>query len=215
VITLRETIGCVVRLRNVWLLCIATAGVSGCVNGMLGYLPMYLRGLNWPPASADSTLASFHAASLICAIPIALLSDRIGNRRCVLMVSVLLIGIGTGLLGFVGGVLISVAVLMAGITRDGFMAVTMTSIIEVRGVGARFAGTAVGLNISIMGIANFLAPPAGNWLATFGPGIPFLLWACLAVSGFVAYLFLQQPKAGYTARTLDGNRELHRPSVSS
>ena len=34
--TLREAIGHVVRLRNVWLLCIATAGVSGGVNGVLG-----------------------------------------------------------------------------------------------------------------------------------------------------------------------------------
>jgi len=205
VVTFWKAIGCVVRLRDVWLLCIATAGVSGCVNGMLGYLPLYLRGLDWGPTIADSTLASFHAASLCCAIPIALLSDRIGSRRSVLMASVLLIGIGTGLLGLVGGVLISVAVLMAGITRDGFMAVTMTSIIEVRGVGARLAGTAVGLNISIMGIANFFSPPAGNWLAKLGSGIPFLFWACLAVLSFFAYLFLQQPKLGYIGSTKDRN----------
>jgi hypothetical protein len=38
-ITFREAIGQVMRLRNVWILCIATAGVSGCVNGMLGFLP--------------------------------------------------------------------------------------------------------------------------------------------------------------------------------
>ena len=28
---------------------------------MLGYLPLYLRGLDWAPAVADGTLASFHA----------------------------------------------------------------------------------------------------------------------------------------------------------
>jgi nitrate/nitrite transporter NarK len=62
-ITLREAIAHVTRLRNVWILCIATAGVSGCVNGMLGFLPLYLRDLGWEPAIADSTLASFHAAA--------------------------------------------------------------------------------------------------------------------------------------------------------
>ncbi|MEE4600320.1 MAG: MFS transporter, partial [Desulfobacteraceae bacterium] len=127
----REALGHVIRLRNVWVLCIATAAVSGGVNGMLGFLPLYLRDLGWQPAMADGTLASFHAASMLCAIPIALFSDRVGSRRGVLMAAALLIAIGIGLLGFAGGVMISAAVLLAGIARDGFMAITMTAIIEV------------------------------------------------------------------------------------
>ncbi|MCP4420955.1 MAG: MFS transporter [Chloroflexi bacterium] len=181
------------RLRDVWILCIATAGVSGCVNGALGFLPLYLRDLGWEPAIADSALASFHAASMLFAIPIALLSDRIGSRRRVLMAAALLIGMGTGLLGFASGALISVAVLVAGAARDGFMATTMTTIIEVKGVGARFAGSATGLVMSVMGIASVLAPPVGNWLAKFGTGLPFLFWASLAFFGFVPYLFLRRP----------------------
>ena len=195
-ITLRKAIGHVVHLRNVWMLCIATAGVSGGVNGVLGYLPLYLRGLGWEPAIADSTLASFHAASMLCAIPIALLSDRVGSRRGILMAAALLISTGTGLLGFASGVLISAAVLIAGIARDGFMAITMTAVIEEKGVGARFAGSAVGLNISLMGIANVFAPPAGNWLAQFGSGIPFLFWASLVFLAFVVYFFLRKPVIG-------------------
>jgi len=192
-ITYREAIGHVLRLGNVWLLCIATAGVSGCVNGMMGFLPLYLRDLGWQPAIADSTLASFHAASMLFAIPIALFSDRVGSRRGVLMAAALLIGTGTGLLGFASGVLISVAVLIAGIARDGFMAISMTAIIEVKGIGARFAGSATGLNMSVMAIASVFAPPVGNWLAKFGPGLPFLFWASFVFLGFVAYLFMRQP----------------------
>jgi cyanate permease len=192
-ITYREAIGHVMRLRNVWLLCMATAGVSGCVNGMMGFLPLYLRDLGWQPAIADSTLASFHAASMLFAIPIALFSDRVGSRRGVLMAAALLIGIGTGLLGFASGVLISVAVLIAGIARDGFMAISMTAIFEVKGIGARFAGSATGLNMSVMAIASVFAPPVGNWLAKYGSGLPFLFWASLVFLGFVAYLFLRQP----------------------
>jgi MFS family permease len=198
-ITFREAIGHVMRLRNVWLLCIATAGVSGCVNGMLGFLPLYLRDSGWEPTIADSTLASFHAVSMLFAIPIALLSDRVGSRRGVLMAAALLIGIGTGLLGFTSGVLISVAVLIAGISRDGFMAITMTAIIEEKGIGARFAGSAIGLNMSVMGIAGVFAPPVGNWLVKFGSGLPFLFWASLVFLGFVAYLFMRQPAIGSTS----------------
>jgi MFS family permease len=133
---------------------------------------------------------------MLCAIPIALLSDRIGSRRGVLMAAALLIGTGTGLLGFASGALISVAVLIAGIARDGFMAISMTAVIEEQGIGARFAGSATGLNISVMGIASVFAPPAGNWLAKFGSGLPFLFWASLVFSGFAAYFFLRPPAIG-------------------
>jgi MFS family permease len=200
-ITFRAAIGHVMHLRNVWILCLATAGVSGGVNGVLGYLPLHLRGLGWQPAVADGTLASFHAARMLFAIPIALLSDRVGSRRGVLMAAALLIGLGIGLLGFANGILISLAVLVAGITRDGFMAISMTAVIEEKGIGPRFAGSAVGLNISVLGIAGFLAPPAGNWLAKFGSGLPFLFWAALVFSGFVAYFFLRPPATGIEFRT--------------
>jgi cyanate permease len=193
-LSFREALGHVMRLRNVWILCIATGAVSGGVNGMLGFLPLYLRDLGWQPAIADSTLASFHAASMLCAIPIALFSDRVGSRRAVLMAAALLIAIGIGLIGLADGVLISAAVLLAGIARDGFMAITMTAIIEVKGIGARFAGSATGLAMSVMGIANFFAPPVGNWLAKFGSGIPFLFWASFVFLGFVAYLFSAKPE---------------------
>jgi cyanate permease len=193
-ITFGKAIGHVLRLRNVWILCIATAGVSGCVNGMLGFLPLYLRDLGWDPKIADSTLASFHAISMICAIPIALLSDRIGSRRGVLMTAALLISIGTGLIGFASGALISMAVLMAGISRDGFMAITMTAITEEKDIGADLAGTAIGLNMSLMGIAGVFTPPIGNWLAGYGAALPFLFWAALVVAGAIGYLFLRAPK---------------------
>ena len=191
-ITFADAIRHVIRFRNVWILCIATAGVSGCVNGMLGFLPLYLRGLGWEPAAADGTLASFHAVSMFFAIPIALLSDHVRSRRGILMAAALLIGIGTGLLGFASGVLISLAVLLSGISRDGFMAITMTAIIEEKGIGARFAGTAIGLNMSIMGVAGVFAPPMGNWLVKFGTGIPFLFWTSLMLLGFMGYFFMQR-----------------------
>ena len=184
-----EAIGHVIRLRDVWILCIATAGVSGCVNGLLGYLALHLRGLGWAPALADSTLASFHAISMIFAIPIALLSDRIGNRRGILAASAILIGIGTGLVGISNGVMISVAVLIAGLSRDGFMAITMTAAMEVKGVGARYAGTATGLIMTMMGFVNVFSPPIGNWLAQFGSGPPFIFWAALVISGSMGLIF--------------------------
>ncbi|MCP4628184.1 MAG: MFS transporter [bacterium] len=114
----------------------------------------------------------------------------IGSRRGVLMAAALLIGVGTGLLGFAGGLMISAAVLIAGMSRDGFMAMTMTAIIEEKGIGTKYAGSATGLNMTVMGISIVFAPPIGNWLAKFGSGLPFLFWASLVFLGFVDYFFM-------------------------
>lgn len=129
---------------------------------------------------------------MLFAIPAALLSDRLGSRRGIMMAGALLIGTGTGLLGVVGGVFIPLAVLMAGLSRDGFMAITMTAIIEVKGIGARFAGTAIGLSLSVMGVINVFSPPIGNWLERFGKGVPFLFWSSLVGVSLVCYFFLQR-----------------------
>lgn len=175
-------------IPNVWLLSFAMTGVASCVQGLLGYLPLYLIDLGWSEAGAGSALASFHAASMVAAIPITILSDRIGSRRGILIAAALFMATGTGLLAVVDGVLIWVAVVIAGAVRDGFMATAMTAMMEVEGVGVRFAGTATGFSLAWLGLGSVIAPPLGNSLARFGPGIPFLLWSGMALGGFLIYL---------------------------
>ncbi len=191
-LTLTAALGQVTKLSNVWRLSLATLGVTACIGGFLGYLPLYLRELGWPAATADSALAAFHAASLVAAIPIALLSDRLGTRKPVLMVAALLVTTGVGLVAVVQGVLIWPAVLLAGVVRDGYMAITMTAMMEVKGVGARYAGTATGLLMAVMGIGAVLAPPVGNSLAAISSSAPFVFWAGLALVGFGGYWFVRE-----------------------
>ena len=184
--SLRESLLRVGRLRNVWLLALAMFGIGGAIQGSLGYLPLYLRNEGWDPNTADSALASFHFASLLFTVPFTLLSDRLGVRRPLLLASALMLTVGFGLLSFVQGIIVWLAVIFAGITRDGYMATMMTLIIELRGVGPAFAGTATGFIMAISRIGSVVAPPLGNGLESFGAGLPFLFWAALALVGFAA-----------------------------
>jgi MFS family permease len=143
--SIRQTLAYVARIRNVWLLGLTILGISGCVQGVLGYLPLYLRGQGWPPASADGALAAFQGISMVCVIPIALLSDRLGTRKKVLVATALMTTLGVSLLSFASGAGVWLAVCLAGMVRDGFMAVFMTAVIETEGVGVTYAGTAVGM----------------------------------------------------------------------
>jgi MFS family permease len=129
---------------------------------------------------------------MIFVIPIALWSDRLGSRKTVLMAATLMIVAGVGLLSIVDGMMVWVAVSMAGLVRDGFMAVFMTVLIETEGVGARYVGTAMGLVMIFSGLGGLIAPPLGNSLARIAPGLPFIVWAALAAAGFWRLYLLKE-----------------------
>ncbi len=192
----RQALSRVVRIRAVWFLGLILVGQTGCVQGMLGYLPLYLRDIGWSGASADGALAAFNATSMMAVVPITLLSDRLfnrlGSRKEVLLGATLMTAIGVGLLSVVGGALVWVAVVVAGIVRDGFMAVLMTTIIETEEVGATYAGTAMGLVLTASRLASSASPPIGNSLAHINGGLPFVFWAALAAVALSGFYFTKQ-----------------------
>jgi MFS family permease len=193
-IPMRSAIWAVFGIRNILLSGFTLLGFSGCIQGVLGYLPLYLRQLGWHPALADGALASFHTISLFFSIPIALLSDRMGSRKKVLIAAALMTICSLGFLSFAQGILIWAAILAAGIVRDGFMAVFMASVIETEGVGTTLAGTATGLMMVFSSVGNLFSPPLGNALAEIYPGLPFLFWAFLAGLGLLSLLQVQEKR---------------------
>ncbi|PKN94107.1 MAG: hypothetical protein CVU44_06805 [Chloroflexi bacterium HGW-Chloroflexi-6] len=191
-LSMRKAVGHIVGLKYIWLLGLTLFGVSGAVQGILGYLPLYLRGIGWQPVHADGALSAFHTISMLFVLPIALWSDWLGSRKCLLLFATLMVALGSGLLSFASGGLVWTAVLLAGFVRDAFMAIFMTMVIETEGVGPAYAGTALGLTMAISGIGNVLAPPLGNSLASLWPGAPFVFWSGLTLFGMVCLLMVRK-----------------------
>ena len=198
-VSLRQAIAHVMKLRDVWLLGLSILCIGGCIQAVLGYLPLYLRGLGWPDVSADGALASFHTISMIFVIPITLWSDRLGARKRMLLGGALMFLAGVGLLSVVSGAVIWVAVGIAGLVRDGFMAIFMTMIIETDGVGPVYAGTATGFVMTFSFLGSFLAPPFGNSFAGIAPSAPFAFWAILIAAGIFSLSLTRRPQ-GITGR---------------
>jgi MFS family permease len=196
VVPFRQALSRVARIRDVWLLGFILMGQIGCVQGTLGYLSLYLREVGWAGASADGALALFHATSMMGVVPLALLSDRLGSRKAVLFMTALLTAAGVGMLSVAGGAVVWVAVVIAGIVRDGFMAVLMTAIIEAEGVGAEYAGTAMGLVLTLSRLIAFVSPPIGMSLADTKLSLPFVFWAGLATATLFVFYFLRQRRRG-------------------
>jgi len=193
-VSLKKGIPYVARIRNIWLVGFAMFGISACTEGTLGYLPLYLRRVGWPETLADSALAAFHGISLIAAIPIATLSDRLRLRRKMVMAATLMIAAGIGLLSFSTGSLVWLGVCVAGVVRDGFMAILMAMIIEVKGIGSKYTGTAIGFVMVFSRLGRLISPPLGNSLAEYDPAIPFMFWAVLALMGVLGFYFFKEER---------------------
>ena len=179
----RQSLSHIARLRDVWILGIALLGVGGGVQGFLGYLPLYLRGIDWSAARADAALSSFHAISLLAVIPLAVFAGRIGSKKHLLVIAALMTAVGIGLVSIVDGAIIWVAVLLAGVVRDSYMAIFMTTATELEGVGTLYVGTTLGLTFTLSRVGGLIAPPLGNSLASIDPRAPFVLWAAMALLG--------------------------------
>jgi len=202
-VSMRAAVSHVFQLKNIWLLGFTLFGVGGCIQGVLGYLPTYLRDIGWEAVRADGALSAFHTISMIFVLPVAIWSDKLSARKYLLLLAALMVAFGAGLLSFASGVWIWAAVLMAGFVRDAFMAIYLTMVIEIDGVGPVYAGTATGFTMAISGLGNFVAPPLGNSLAVLWPGAPFALWAGLAVLGMVCLSLVKEGSAKVGSSALE------------
>lgn len=208
-VSFRRSMTHLVKIRELWFLGLAVMGVSGGVQGVLGYLPLYLQSLGWTVSSIGGVLASFHVSSMIFVLPLTLLSDRLGSRSKILIGAALLTAIGIGLLSFVEGMIIWVTVIMIGSVRDGFMAIFFTSVNETRGVDSVYSGLAIGFAMFFMGVGNLIAPPLGNSLASqTNPGIPLIFWAALVIFGALCIFLASGRKLAMVNHKSEGIEEL-------
>jgi len=191
-ISFRKALKHVIQDKRVWLYGVVLLGFNGCVQGLLGYLPLYLREIGWAEASADGTVASFHGASMVFVIPLALLSDRLGKRKPFFVIATLTLAMGVGVLTYMQGDIIWGLVMVVGLFRDGFMAILVTAIIELEGIGSKYSGTAVGLALFLSAIGSIFSPPIGNSFAEWNLSAPFLFWAGLAALAFLAVNFIKE-----------------------
>lgn len=180
------------HIRGVWLIAIAMLGFAGCNKGVVGYLPLYLRSNGWTATAADGALAALNAAGTVAAIPLTLLSDKLGKRKAVLVPGVIITVIGVGALSVITGPVAWLPAILIGGVRDMIWAMAATMIVETDGVGLAYSGTAVGIVHMFTRIGYTISPPIGNSLETLHPGLAFVFWAGLAVVSLLGFAFVKE-----------------------
>jgi predicted MFS family arabinose efflux permease len=191
-VTMRQALSHVSRLRGVWILGFSFFGYLGCLQGVTGYLPLYLQEIGWSAGNADSALAAFNLAGAFGSIPLALLSDRLGMRKAVLLSLLVVSMLGVILLPFFENEVIWILAITIGFARDPCMMLFLVMSMESEGVSVVYAGTAMGLMNTIGRIGGGLSPPLGNSLAEVGTGAPFMFWGALALLAAVMLGFAKE-----------------------
>ena len=187
----------VTRYREIWGIVLGGLGVLGLMRGVVGYVPTYLREIGWNASDADTAITIFFLASLIGVVPLSHLSDRIGNRRIVMVTGSLMMSIGTALMFFVGDAFwgVMLAMVIAGFFFDSFMALKGASVTEIEGLEVNMMGSALGFMIMMQNVGATVVPPLGNTLSTIGLNVPFLLWACSGIFAVIALLTFRKRKS--------------------
>jgi len=116
---------------------------------------------------ADQTLATFFLVSLIGVMPLSLFSDRMRSRRIFMVVSIAVMSIGVLSFSIVDGILIWIALIVAGFFFDAYMSIHQAAAQEVDGISYQYVGTALGFIATLREAGGFMSPPIGNALAEY------------------------------------------------
>ena len=120
------------------------------------------------------------------------MSDKIGSRKLILYIGLIVALVCVGLLPIVEGGMIWVLMLLAGIFMDGFMSLIVTMLLETEGVGPIYSGTALGIVFTIVHIGSVGSPPLGNSLESISQEAPFFFWASLSIAALVTLSFIKE-----------------------
>jgi MFS family permease len=180
------------RVRPIWVVGITLLFRVGCLMGVTGYVPLYLRDfLNWGPGAADGTLSAFYAISAAVVVPLTFLSDRIHSRRKIMIPALVAAFVGTLLMPLADGALVWVLMIMHGMFLDTFMSLTTTLLMESKDIKPEYFGTAIGMVFTMGLVGAVSGPPIGALFTGISGSAPFYFWAGLAFVALVIFTFVK------------------------
>jgi sugar phosphate permease len=190
----RKALSTVVRIKEVWILGFILMTYWGANLGVGGYLPLYLRHAGWAPASADWAMTLFSGLGVVGVIPMVLFSDKIGSRKTIMIVTTVIIALCVGLMPVAGTAGTWVLLFICGLIRTAVSALANTLLFEIKGVGATYGGTAIGLTNTLGMLGAFAAAPIGNSFSSISNAMPLVFWAALAAAGLPLFWWLRENK---------------------
>ncbi|MBN1191380.1 MAG: MFS transporter [Dehalococcoidales bacterium] len=193
-IPLGQALSRVIRIKEVWVWGFLQLTFMGSMTGFGGYLALYLRNMGWTDVASDTAVTVVTAMGLIGMIPMVLLANRLHAQKPFFVFSMLALSLGLIVLPFIRGNWIFVLLILSGFLRSGAPALSNTLVMQIKGVGGTYGGTAMGLTTTIGMLGAFAAPPLGNSLESIDPGLPIIFWGLLALASLPLSLMIRDKK---------------------
>lgn len=206
----RSTVSGIVNLKlaardpAAWIIAYVYFAQSVIFYTLSSWLPTFYQSLGWTPEGAAGLFTTFAAVGVITGLIVPAVSDRIRNRRMMLLISS-----STALAGILGLTFVptTLALLWPVLVGAGIVAVfTMTLMLPADLAGPTQVGTYAGLMLTFGHGASVLGPPAMGALrdlsGSFVPGM--IMVAVIAISLLVAIWALPEPYG--RAATFDPTR---------
>jgi predicted MFS family arabinose efflux permease len=171
------------KVRNIWLLClISTCMIGTMVLGSI-FLPLYFvneRGLS--PTTMGNLMAVLGICPAVGGVLVPWLSDRIGRRLPMILFCLLTAICPLAAITFDGSLVLLGAIIFISWIGIGVGPLFM-GVIPAESLTPRLAATAMGLVVCVGELTGgFLGPLIGGWAANeAGLAMPLLLQAALAV----------------------------------
>ena len=178
-----ESMGQVLAIKDLRIVALCNFLFFGGYLGALSYLPTYLvtiQGMSVQAAGGITTLGAW--TFILGAILLPMLSDRLGRRKVVYVVGIFANGLVVFAYAYVLGLPLALAAITWGLVAGAVVLLSVVTI-EMEGVGARLAGSAIGV-VNAAGFAGgVLLPLLGMRLVQVRPVLGIAFWAgCYVVS---------------------------------
>jgi MFS family permease len=187
-----EALATIVRVKDLWLLVIANLGLVGSYIALMGYVPVYLENAGVLKSTGDTIASTIFMAGIIGGIILPALSDRIGARKIVLITCAAVMGISTYLLSISGTLFFWLLIPLIGIAAMGFITLSLTIPLEMKGIGPIYGASAVGLVVAGQNIGGFLFPIIGGNLAEINQLWPFVFWATMIFAAAIGLFLMRE-----------------------
>jgi len=191
----------VIRTRDVWFCSIAIFGVIGSFVGFVGYLPLYLQNIGWTSVYSSLALTSFLLVTIPTSILIPALSDRYSLRKIFFLVPAITYVFAMGLMApLQKAPFIWLLVIIGGLNFGSIMPVVNLMIAEIKGIGARYSGTAISLSSALGGLGGLIFAWASGKLAIFNAILPFIFGTGLCFLCLIPVFFIEETGTGRSNR---------------
>jgi nitrate/nitrite transporter NarK len=189
----QEAIAKSIKKRDVWLCVVSYFGVFGLNIGFIGYLPTYLQSTGWSEVTSSLSLTVYFIGNIIGGSIILALSDKIRLRKIFFIIPALIGIIAIGLLVVTKTAApIWTLIFIAGFTIGCLVPMLTVIVAEIKGIGARYAGTANSIGFGIGGGAGLLFSTVGGKLAMTNAILPFIFASLLCLVCIIPFFFTRE-----------------------